>query len=179
MIAKTVIALLLLTSVVIGKARVARKGIITEPQFLTEEIKLSASELAKVLATESIELASLCPINGMIKANSGGYCKCGLGGHSDGQGNCSSNFTNCDTYNVVSGKCVECSFWYWKNQNAEEGVWCENKWWFWVASGMGSFLFMMVLFTAFNYASHKNAYEEMKVQELYISGYEESVGTYH
>jgi hypothetical protein len=177
MIAKTVFALLLLTSVVIGKARVAKKIIITEPEFWTEEIKLSDAELAK----ESIDLATLCTGTGtgMIKAKWGGYCRCGLGAHNDGQGNCSSNLNNCDTYNIVSGKCVECSFWYWQKQNLEEGVWCENKWWFWVASGMASFLLMMVLFTAFNYATHKNAYEEMKVQELYISGYENSLGTYH
>merc|ERR1711935_1264558 len=106
---------------------------------------------------ELIDLG-LCGSTGMMTANWGGDCK---------------------TYNVITGKCEECSFWYWKSQNSQEGVWCESKWWFWVAAAMGIFLFAMLMFTAFNYATHKNAYEEMKVQELYISGYEDTMGAYH
>jgi hypothetical protein len=110
------------------------------------------------------------------------FCKCGS--HTSGldiKKECVDNKIECaeGKFDEVLGSCTRCTFWYWQQETAFEGTFCDNKWWMWVAFFGGALLFLALVVTAVMACTNKKKYRELHGSELYLSGYEKTHGDYY
>ena len=110
------------------------------------------------------------------------FCKCST--HTSGidkLAECVDNKLNCGEgdFLTTTGSCNKCSFWYWQQETAYEGTFCDNKWWLWVAFFGAALLFLVLVVTAVMACTNKKQYRELHGSELYLSGYEKTHGDYY